>query len=211
MARKSPRSVNADQASEKASFFGTGIRLESGWKPACHFFRFRKAPWREASARADDISGVFARSGSGRALAAVRSRATRPGQGRASRGSGGTVDDLAGEVAVAGGEGTGGGDDAGGSGNRRGVPTQILEAGCKRPRRHVRRAVEALASIGAGAGSDGRYGGSTRSDPEPSRVTPSRSGHGTRRSSSVFSAKAPRLLRVYARKARWRRSCLSEG
>jgi hypothetical protein len=35
--KKSPGSTVAGQAPEKASFSEAGIRLESGWKPACHF------------------------------------------------------------------------------------------------------------------------------------------------------------------------------
>jgi len=40
MARKSPGPVNSAQAPETASFSKAGLRLESGWKQACHFFRF---------------------------------------------------------------------------------------------------------------------------------------------------------------------------
>ena len=42
IARKPPGWAIARQAAEKASLSGAGIRLESGWNPACHFLRFRK-------------------------------------------------------------------------------------------------------------------------------------------------------------------------
>ena len=41
-ARKSPGSAIARQAAEKAMLSGAGIRLESGWKVACHFLGFWK-------------------------------------------------------------------------------------------------------------------------------------------------------------------------
>jgi hypothetical protein len=41
MAGKPPGSVDSAQADEKVPFSDAGIRLESGWKQACHLFRFQ--------------------------------------------------------------------------------------------------------------------------------------------------------------------------